>query len=537
MPDEFQHLELPLLREGKAKLKGFGKLDPQTIENKKNRVEHAELLRSKANHLNQYWKKVREDRENTDAPDLPDEIPLLLKVDPSLDLEGLISFYGFEIVSEQEDGFILVATGDTDFSKFLETVTKFSDGKRGGATAASIHDISDSEDQMGRLQRILSEDIFKSWPDIDGDSNYTVDIGVECVGQTKIPKLPVKRKSETPTKFRNRMEKFSLEAKTAYIAWDEIKVIREGQLEEFVAAYEGESCTLIDGDTDGNYPVPDSFTGRIKINGKGLTVLVFNFPFIFEVSSPDVLDEGRNIITDVSGEITATFEAPDALSPAICIIDSGIQEAHPLLKETILEQDSTCYLPGQTDVSDQVTPHGHGTRVAGAVLFPNTVPRTGQNKLKFWLQNARVLDANNLMPSSIFPPLLLKKIIAKFHVESEKKTRIFNHSISSSRPCPTRHMSSWAAAIDDLSFQNDVLFVQAAGNLPDDSQDIIQKGVVEHLTSGTNYPDYLTTSSSRIANPAQSFPGNYGGISCTNGLESGWTRLFCSTAGRSFRVF
>jgi len=65
-------------------------------------------------------------------------------------------------------------------------------------------------------------------------------------------------------------------------------------------------------------------------------------------------------------------------------------------------------------------------------------------------------------------------------------------------------MSAWAAEIDKLSFDKDILIVQSAGNLRDSCPGPIRYGIVEHLKAGRNYPDYLLTSSSRIPNPSQS---------------------------------
>jgi hypothetical protein len=66
-------------------------------------------------------------------------------------------------------------------------------------------------------------------------------------------------------------------------------------------------------------------------------------------------------------------------------------------------------------------------------------------------------------------------------------------------------MSAWASAIDILTWNNDLLFVVVAGNLPLDGRiGSTRLSVKEHL-SKRSYPDYLLENSCRIANPAQSF--------------------------------
>jgi Subtilase family len=70
------------------------------------------------------------------------------------------------------------------------------------------------------------------------------------------------------------------------------------------------------------------------------------------------------------------------------------------------------------------------------------------------------------------------------------------------------YMSAWAAVIDYLSWQNDVLFIVPTGNLPIDrlmGLSVTRKTLKEHFEAGRTYPDYLLQPSARIANPAQSF--------------------------------
>ena len=66
-------------------------------------------------------------------------------------------------------------------------------------------------------------------------------------------------------------------------------------------------------------------------------------------------------------------------------------------------------------------------------------------------------------------------------------------------------MSAWAATVDRLSFDKDILFIQSAGNILIDTGQIANPGVLEHLQAGRVYPDFLYEPSFRVANPAHSF--------------------------------
>ena len=60
-----------------------------------------------------------------------------------------------------------------------------------------------------------------------------------------------------------------------------------------------------------------------------------------------------------------------------------------------------------------------------------------------------------------------------------------------------KHMTPWAAEIDSQSYNNDVLYIQAAGNV---SCDVI----AAYWQTGYPYPTYLERELCRISDPAQS---------------------------------
>lgn len=289
---------------------------------------------------------------------------------------------------------------------------------------------------------------------------------------------------------------------------------------------------LVDGAPFDAAVLPDSFTVRLRIIGKGLKDFVLNYPYIFEVVEPeDIVLPQRVAAGGVPPEEIAAPTAPDANAPAVCVIDSGIQEGHALLQPAIDQVTSYCFLPGQNtaDVADYVTPGGHGTRVAGAVLYGEVVARDGTPQLPFWVQNARVLDAGNTMPVEMFPPEVIRAAVERFH-NGPRKTRIFNHSINASVPCRTRYMSAWAAEMDSLSATYDVLFLQSAGNLPISGTNP-QPGVRDHLNAGRNYPEFLYEASTRIANPGQSLQALTVGSVGYGPLQNGAWQTFGTEQG------
>lgn len=507
MPNlEFEHLKIPHEHSGKAKLGRGGAASLRSRQNEANPQQHSDFILGKSRRLNDYWRQIREERQQRNEPELPPEVPMLIQVDPRMDLDAVRSAFDFEIVAEYEDGYLVVANDDLNFSALEEKLNKLISGQRGGGNAAKIYDLADQEDQRSRLSRILSDDLLASWADIDDETEYTVDVGIECLGKIKEPSEPVRRPNDTDQRFAEKERKYREKIEEMYFEWDALKSARETLLGEFVENYSGTIGSIIDGETNGGvFALSDSFTARITINGKGLKDLALNYPFVFEITSPDNISNPISKILGPNGEITAEFDQPTEGSPAVCVIDSGVQHNHPLLINAVNPEHSFCLVPGEpTTLGDQVRPHGHGTRVAGAVLFPNGVPRAGRHLLKCFIQNARVLNQNNGLSNRIFPPDMVKTIVERYNSAEFGNTKIFNHSISASRPCHVKQMSAWAASIDLICYERDILFVQCTGNLPETSNDPIQRGILEHIQNRDTYPNYLLRRSSRIANPAQS---------------------------------
>ena len=521
----FEHLPLILRQRGHANLKGFGKASPQTVANANARQAHSFSLTTSAQSLKANWETIKTQSALQGVPIIPQGIPILLKVDTGLDLDVLREKFDFEIVAEQEDGYVIVAAEDIELTPFVQMVNGFAVQIRGSAKIAEVHKLFDNPSD--RLSRILTDRLLEVWPTIADAQFYIVDIGIACCGTKEIPKRPVRGKRMTDADWAKRDAEWSQARADVYESWDQLKRGRETEIERFAAHYGAEIIHLVDRTPFEAAVLLDSFTVRIRISGKGLRDFVLNYPYIFEVVEPEdiALPQDSNA-TGATGALQISPVAPDADAPAVCIIDSGIQEGHIFIQPAIDQSTSYCFLPGKqtTDVGDFVQPGGHGTRVSGAVLYGETVPPSGTPKLPFWIQNARVLNEQNKMPEELFPPEVLRAVVTRFHT-GPRETKIFNHSINASGYCRTRHMSAWAAEIDLLSATYDILIVQSAGNLPRTGT-APYIGVKDHLDAGRPYPKYLYEDSARVANPAQSLQALTVGSVAYGAFDDGGWRSF-----------
>jgi Subtilase family len=501
----FPHVELKFATEGTAFFQTFPRdKTPKTQANLGDSWGHGSKLKSSVSGIVSDWQEQLIERKQSQKPELPDAVPLILQIDPTaFDAEELRK-YGIEVIAELEDGYIIGASADPQCTDLQKKIEQFINQERGGGKVPEIWDILDG---IKRPEYILSSELQAQWGQIEDDRLYTVDVGIACVGEkSQLRPYPKPNENRSQEKDLTITQRWMEERDLTYQQWDEIKSNREDEFDLFVREYQGELLDITDGEIITHTELPDSFSCRISISGRGLRDLVLNFPYVFDVSLPDDVGD------DLSGEpqteeIERSFslEPPDPNAPKVCVIDSGIQEKHPLLASAIVENDSRSWVPNETNLTaDLVKNGGHGTRVAGAVLYPNLVPTSGQQQAVCWLQNARVLNRNCRLDKALFPPALISKIV-KFY-QGERGTRIFNHSIAGSTPCRTQYMSAWAAEIDNLSWQHDILFIVAAGNLPIDTNlGNSRLSIRDRLQQGKIYPDYLLSDSCRVPNPAQSF--------------------------------
>jgi Subtilase family len=527
----FEYLPLVFRKQGPARFpRPVFIPDPQVANNRQNRGTHSGTLFNKTGIIVTAWKGRQEQRAHEGLPEIKG-IPLLLKIDTTLDIDLLRQTFQFEIVSEEEDGFVIVASDDISLTQFQQKLTDFAGSIEGSSNVARVLDLKEDPTQEERLRRVLSQTLFQEWPTIADAAPYVCDVSIACTGTWEVPKKPKKNPLWKAETWARKEQEWSQRRLEAYEKWEQLKDQRLAEVQIIIGHYQAEIVRSVDSLGSEAATLPDSFSLRIKIVGKGLKDLVLTYPFVFEVAEPDDIELPQQVTRDLRAlAATVVIEPADPSMPVVCVIDSGIQEEHLLLEPGIDKPSSRCFLPHrETDVTDYVSPAGHGTRVAGAILHGEEIPKSGTHKLEAWVQNARVLDDGCDMPKELVPPEVLGNVVRRYH-QGSPKARIFNHSINADAPCRTVHMSAWAAEIDRLTFENDILVVQSTGNLKS-SRPAPRLGIQQHMAGGTAYPDYLDAPACRLANPAQSLQALSVGSVGYGAFEDAGYRSFVHQAG------
>ncbi|TGK45937.1 S8 family peptidase [Leptospira bouyouniensis] len=496
---DFPHLPLPLVRMDRARLNGGGKKSEEQIFIEKNIQSHYDKIKRNLSQSQNAYFEYNKKRTEMGYPSFEAGVPLLIRVGEDEDLDFLRSAFNFEIVSQQDDGFVIVASEDIDFSELNLKLEKFKNSEYGGGTVGRLFEIIEDIDLDHRFQRIVDESIREKWVTIKNESSIIVDLSVECLGQFPKEPDPLKfEKNETESSiqkkeasYKNRLESYKKKLTEFYRVWDDKRDQRIAEIINLVSVHKGELITVLD---DPGVKLPDSFVARVKISPEGLKDIIYTYPYLFQVSEPDEI-QSVEVLEESGKEVDLKILEPDKRYPSVCVIDSGIQENHRLLHLAIQSDVSECFIPGvnASDIADYVINGGHGTRVAGMILYPNGVATDGEYKLPCFIQNARILDNNNGLKINISPLKYLEQIIEKYN--GIYNTKIFNHSIASKRWAYRKFMSIWGTVLDQISHEKDVLFIQAAGNLTKDE--------ILDSKKMNAYPDYLLKESHRIKNPAQ----------------------------------
>jgi hypothetical protein len=451
-------------------------------------------------------------REAEQLPPIPAERGFLLRLPEGADVEALVRSLGVELVAETEEGIMLVSSADLEYTRLYQVLTDFGGGVGSTTAGSSLLDVYTQRDDARKLDEILAPEVRALWP-FDATESYIFDIAIQTATSTRDMRWPTIRKRGTETEEEVVARREDARRDAWFEAQDEWHAKAEARAEELrpiVSHYGGEFMSGVVSDdgveTESGMVFADSVQVRVRMSGAGFRDVVLNFPHLFEVSLPPELQETTTGQAEPEYSSEPELLPPQENAPAVCVIDSGIQEQHRWLEPAIDRPTSRCFLPGihPDDVADYVSPRGHGTRVAGAVLYPEQIQTAGFIDPVAWIQNARVLDDQNRLPVNLPPEIYLQKVVEHFHA-APRFTKIFNHSINACHPCPRRRMTAWAAKIDELSHEHDVLFIQSAGNQHRlGNGDQSNPGLAAHLAAGRTPPDHQLEDSMRVANPAQS---------------------------------
>ena len=168
-----------------------------------------------------------------------------------------------------------------------------------------------------------------------------------------------------------------------------------------------------------------------------------------------------------------TLPADGAEVPYVCLLDTGVNNGHPLLRQAIANTDKHCVEPAWGVDDDE----GHGTEMAGLALLGNL---TDALSVQIPVTVSHRLESVKLLPEdganggdAILHGYLTSEAVDRPAVTAPHRKRVFSMAITARDNRDRGRPSAWSATIDRLAYDADAqgeapkLFVISAGNIKD----------------------------------------------------------------------
>jgi hypothetical protein len=235
---------------------------------------------------------------------------------------------------------------------------------------------------------------------------------------------------------------------------------------------------------------PDRTVALVRGTSAEVSGLLTTNALVAELHPPATIREvfgiSRETRLELVGELARLLEPADDSAPAVCLLDTGVNAGHRLLRASV---DATLTaLPGTTPADRD----GHGTGMAGLALFGDLrshLVNSQKVELTHRLESVKVFDPRssllNAEPQSF--GIVTAAAASAVEIEVPERRRVYSMPITAVNLCDGRP-TSWSAAVDALAFGTDIgqsergvkllgtpdpaaarLFLISAGNVRDTS--------------------------------------------------------------------
>lgn len=357
---------------------------------------------------------------------------------------------GLRVLSSDSDRTLVLCASQGDVEALRARLNAYSGGPVGASRSApytgfvanieSISTVSPT-DRIGRSLRAAG---FVEPEDFQADQRYLLDIELWDVG---VSALRTRRLNE-------------------------IQALIHGYEGEEVCRYVGPSVSML------------------RFRGSG--DLVRQVLLVSEVASVDLppkADSETATLVELGLGDLPELMPDDEDAPLIGVIDSGIS-AHPLLRDIVVGQIG---VPAALGTADE---WGHGTAVSGVAVFGDLRGQLVAGELS---RSARICgakvtnDRGDFDDRELVPAQMRNAIQA---LREQHGCRIFVCALADrNRVYTGGKVGAWAATLDELARELDVVIVVAAGNRYPRSGANLEEAV-------TDYPGYLLEANNRFFEPA-----------------------------------
>lgn len=191
------------------------------------------------------------------------------------------------------------------------------------------------------------------------------------------------------------------------------------------------------------------------------------------------------------------FDEETENTPYICLLDTGVNNGHPLIKKALSKSDM--FSANQSWSVNDI--NGHGTELAGIALLGDLTPILESNEninISHRLESVKLLDDPTSNRHESYG-LITNNAVNLTEISHPIRKRVFSMAVTTTESIDAGKATTWSSTIDKITFgaassdENDParLFVISAGNI--------------HNTNTYFHYDALSNSTESIHDPAQAW--------------------------------
>jgi hypothetical protein len=229
---------------------------------------------------------------------------------------------------------------------------------------------------------------------------------------------------------------------------------------------------------------------RIRARGNAVRYLL-ELPIVRMINLPPQVDLEVAPLLEATVRDLGEVEPPDEDAPLVAILDTGVNNGHPLLAPVVVGRAAVPASIGLSDV------FGHGSRVSGIAAYGDVRDclENGHFQSSIRILSGKIVNDQGNLDDRRLIASQVNEIVRQFHSQG---CRIFNLSIGDRESqYAGGKVGQWTAVLDELARELDILFVVAAGNY-------LYRPVEHPEEHHTAYPNYLLGGQNRIFEPATS---------------------------------
>ncbi len=142
-------------------------------------------------------------------------------------------------------------------------------------------------------------------------------------------------------------------------------------------------------------------------------------------------------------------------APAVCLLDTGVTRAHPLLENVIAATDATAVdlAWGSNDNGGGPDQMGHGTQMAGLAVYGDLAPLLAGDEpvfLKHRLESVKILPPVGTNQPDLYGAITAQAV-ARPEITEPGRQRTFSLAVTATNDRDRGQPSSWSAAVDALA--------------------------------------------------------------------------------------